>query len=312
MDRVHEKASVGQVCRTSESLTSGAYQKSEYYNDHMRYDEDTWHATGLVFARAHNRFASLGIQLPKRFAEAHAPDVERTLSSLSRHLVQAFELSRLNNSTSDWQSLEEAPLPAIALSHKGRFLRANKACEALLEPRESALRIGMSGELMGTTQSQSEMLRAAIASVLTNRQASPVVALRSEGAEPLFVSVVPFARTLQVDPLVAQFVEVDHIGAIAYLMSADLRNGQISKSPFRGFGLTTAEAAVAEAYGVAGWSTQQIATARGVSIHTVRNQLAMAMEKLSATSSSDLSAKLSPLAGLRVASSRRDTEMRKY
>lgn len=289
---------LGGICSVAGLASSEEFLLSEFYNDHARHEEDLRVAVGTVFAKGKYSIACVGLQLPNRYADAHYERALWILDRIRAHLVHAFWLARHNSFAPPETAVEHAAIATILLDRKGRVLRMNNQAQRFLQRADSPLSVNASGLFQMRDFSQQDRLQAMVLEAVASKGKAAWCAIRAEDGRPAFISLIPLLRVESNDALISAFIGSEEPAAVAYMVSADMRNEQIGKTLVSVFGLSPAEALVAGAFGVEGLSVHQIAAARGVGIHTVRHQLATAMEKLSVTRPADLVATLSPLAAL--------------
>jgi len=275
----------GQIARSSDALPMEELLRHPFYAEHLRLDEDTRLACGGIFAKDASRFATLGMLFPNRWIEAQAMQGDALLKRLLPHLQTVHTLAVANAGLLAQRSIETMPLPAIAVDSAGRCLFANAAADRLIA---SGRGLGVSSDgtpgtdcAVDTRRLESVLLRC-----LFRGSFEEPIALKRDGFDPLFMTVVPIRRDASLDRLLG----VGHSAppaAIVFLLDPHERQLDSILSMADAFGLTSAETLVVQAV-IKGDTLDTVATRRGVARNTIRNKLSSAMQKLGVSRRADL------------------------
>ena len=268
--------------------------RTEYYNDFMRPQEV--HSVLMIDLDLQDlETATVNINR----AQSRGPfsnDERGVATALHPHLIRAFKLSRVFAGP---RILGEAAVAALdhstqglfILDGAGRLLHANRAAERILARRRGMGLLGgrLTGPNAGASRTLEALIRAA-ASVDPAVRAGGSMALPSaDGRAPLSVTVAP----LHADRW-PMFNGGPSVLACVTDLEADL---DVSETRMRDlFALTAAEARVARGL-LRGERPRQVAEASGVSVTTVRSQLASIFGKTGAADQAELSRLLMRVGG---------------
>lgn len=253
-------------------------------------------ARAFIFARAERQLAGIWIAADETVDDRTLDASIRFFEEVEPHLLHAFELARRNKDLLAAQSVNNSPVPAIALSANGHVIKANAAAEKLLSGSSALLR-GGDGRLRSSLRKASNTLDAALSEAVATREPSLPIAVHDEKGRPLFLSIVPVGERSRLSADLQPFFGELDLAAVVYVMDARFDPGGITELLEVGYGLTAAEARLAAAIGD-GATLQTYADDKGLSRNTVRNQLSKAMKKLGVSRQPELVAKLARLAQL--------------
>ncbi len=268
--------------------------RTAYYNDFMA-PQDVHSALMIRLAKQGSEVCVLNFNRPKRAGQFGRTEID-IATALHSHLIRAFKLARVFEAP---RAMGEAALAALDQSTKGlfildgvgRLLHANRAGQAIV--RRSQALVLVAGRLAGANAGASRALEALILAA-----ASPDPAIRAggsmalpapDGRAPLSVTVAPLqaARWPMVTSGPSVLACVTDLEAELDVSEARLREL---------FALTAAEARVARSL-LLGKRPQQVAQASGVSVTTVRSQLASIFGKTGAADQAELSRLLMRIGG---------------
>jgi len=253
-------------------------------------------AHSVIFARADQQLAGIWIETDETVDDGSLDACMRFFEEIEPHLLHAFELARHNKALLAAQSVDNSPVPAIALSANGHVIKANAAAEKLLGKKSSLMR-GADGRLRGVVKKESAALDEALKEAMSTREPSPPITVHDEDDRPLFLSIVPLGEHSRLSAELRPFFGELVLGAVAYVMDARFDRAGVAELLEIGYGLTAAEARLAAAIGD-GATLRSYADEKGLSRNTVRNQLSGAMKKLGVSRQPELVAKLARLARL--------------
>lgn len=264
--------------------------RSEYYNDWLR-PQGILTSAGIVLHRDEHRFLGLGINIDGRNEEEVTAPTLRLIDRLAPHLLRSFEIVR-QLSGEGIGPMIEASLETVAagvflVDRYGRLTRANSLGESLLRSGR-AVALGQDRRLAladARAQQQIDKVLGALASGDHSAMSANFALLANGMAGPMKGSIAPFrpASGFNPPPL---FVLADDLPAAIITLSHPPAPTGLDVLSER-FALSPAERRVAEAL-YAGSTLQRYAEERGISIHTVRNQLKSLMAKVGVTRQSHL------------------------
>ncbi|EGF92737.1 transcriptional regulator,LuxR family [Asticcacaulis biprosthecium C19] len=203
------------------------------------------------------------------------------LGRLMPELAQAVRLSAMverREGSAAVQGLESVGAPAFFLDHAGRIVAMTAAGEAQL--RQAALLKSERGVLRATDPAMDLRLSAGLWRCRQSAQGTPAtVSLHPRGAAPVSVEI----RRLGASEEMLGFG-----GHLLVVLNRSAAKPEDSLSQLCAtYGLTPAEAQVALALGQ-GLRPARIADMRGVSIHTIRHQIRVLLQKTQSDSLSGL------------------------
>ena len=259
--------------------------RTEFYNDFLR--PQGVHSTLMVrIAAVGSVIAVLNITRPEGRGQFDRADIE-VAEHLQGHLIRAFDLgtkvSRLRRLNGDMHDiLDASPHGLFLVDGDARVRFINRAGERLLRPGDTL------GVLLGRLRANSSDATARLHALIA-RAACPDRELRTGGSmgvaalgrrQPLAVTVAPIRARH------ASRFDVDHSVIVCV---SDLEAGvRLPADRLRAlFALTPAETRLAMAM-FEGASLADAAETFGVSLNTVRNQLARLFEKTGTTRQSEL------------------------
>lgn len=270
-------------------LSKEELEANEYYNDFMK-PQDVWSVMMVRLAAQGFNVCAVSINRPESWGRFTSRDLE-VAGRLHPHVRRAFHLTEklatvgLANDDAA-TALDHSPYGVFLLDETGRVRRANRAAERMI-----AGGIGLSisgGRLVASAAAAASQLEALIAAAGSSdraaRSGGSMTLRPSGGRSPLSVTVAPVRTN--------RLAVFDHRPSVVVCVTDPDAGATVSEHRLRGlFGLTPAEARVAVAI-MDGATAREVATALGVSFHTVRHQLQSMLDKTGASRQSELVAML--------------------
>ncbi|MBK4217719.1 hypothetical protein JJJ17_17440 [Paracoccus caeni] len=277
--------------------------QTEFYNDWLRPQEDLFSAVALKSRPAGSRSLVLAMNIRRRDRASFEPELVNLLNRLEPHISHAFHVGEVVAALSHRANLP--PDAAMQASVEGGVIETDErrmvlwADAGALMLQGGLLRISILGQLsFADEQVQAWAERICVA----DERRQPVSAglpqqvrigrdwtvrhLRFQGA----VSSPTFNRGSRDKSSLGNH----HVFVISRVGPSQPLLQVVSRL----YGLSGAEAAVAMAI-AEGLSTAEIAMARQVSIHTVRNQIRVVLQKMEARTRSDVARMLVQATGSR-------------
>lgn len=250
-------------------------ERTEFYNDWMRPQEDIFAGGGVALFRNASRLIHFGVHVRRKDEEHKLPQLFRLLDLLTPHLRNAFVLSRqpidlcLGGFVRPGSGgVRDCVIP---VSRKGSLVDST----ASLEGFEAFASFGKQGQVEFANPDTQLCFEWA----LQSREPRSFVARSFDGTETAFAILVPAGA--------------DRVGKqLGLTSSAKLHSIlTLTKPPSkeelreyvlrRGLGLSSAQADVCVGL-ILGKTLQTMATERAVSIHTIRNQVRAIFERTGA------------------------------
>ncbi|WP_404404060.1 helix-turn-helix transcriptional regulator [Pelagibacterium halotolerans] len=263
--------------------------KSEFYNDWIRPQEDVAAGGGAILFKDDTRMIAFGGNIRLKDEEKLERPWLSTVGLLTPHLQQAFEVARVLASHSlERDLLRKGQMTAAAgllLIAANRFvLYANDIAADMLSTG-SVLRDGPDGRVsFSDSGADGELERCLRALNAGDPAVSGTFLAHANARDPMGRPERYGVRAIAFDPAQHQVspfpLTFGYLGrSLLITIAPNMQASTKAKAFAKGFGLTAAELEIV--IGIAEGKTQaQLAEARAVSIHTVRNQLKSAMSKL--------------------------------
>lgn len=267
-------------------------RRTEFYADWVRPQDDIVGGGGIVLTRSATQLILFGGQIPRRIRDRLDPQWQQDLALYGQAIRFALETNRALLSLSLDLLLARRGFAAVGdpavflLDETGRIVFANASADAMLQ----------SGGQVASDRASRLVLRDEAADAALRRMSGPgriaavavgpPVVLRLPGtgsALRLFRLSEPNAAALRLPPM-----PPGRRPATVVVISDEQRADETGHSRLAAdLGLTPAEAETALRL-ADGMSTSEIADLRGVSVHTVRNQIKAALQKTGTRRQSDL------------------------
>lgn len=277
-------ARVGVVHTAEQLLGRAELMRTEYYHDWVRPQENIATGIGITLFSDSNRFFGLTANVRLKDEAQRNPELISMLARIAPHLSRAFDMSRRLSQAGSVEDMEkfvaQLPLAAIALNVEGRFCYANALAQRFITEWSEPAIASNGGISFADPEANILLERALRAIQFRTLQALPhrvPVKLGQYGAS-WRMSVVPAPMHPEGD---THFALDDHTRAVAFLF-LEAGAGQVQQKLAQElagrYGLSPAETELSLAL-YAGETLNQIATRKGLSVHTVRNQLRTAFSK---------------------------------
>lgn len=263
---------------------------TEFYNDWIRPQENVAAGGGALIFKDPTRMIAFGGNIRMRDEEKLEASWLKTVGLMIPHLRQAFEISRAMSG----QSLELDLLnrhaigrgsAILLLADNGFLLHANPTAERMLRHGD-LLRDDKSGRVSFQEAGASSMLGECLRRL---RAGDETVSARFDCGPPgagfdcRAVKFSPEDHAVSPIPLLLGYYRP----ALLVIVSQVPQDVPDTDAFLRRHGLTDAEIAVATGI-AAGLTPAELSDQRGVSVHTVRNQLKAAMHKTGCRRQTDL------------------------
>ncbi len=271
--RFVEQARIGQFVNCDEHLSEQEVSRSEFFQD-FQIPAGFRYLMGVRLARPNSDEIFLGL-LRARDRTPYTQEERAAAAGMAGHLQRAINLwqdARVlhRDAALGTELMEQLGLAVFALDRHSRVVFVNAAAESALRATTS-LKLEH-GRLVASTAADNAGLQAAIGRVAKTRQGESLALPATSGAPPdvfLSITMLPAADTRAVFGHATMLITARQRGTAPLVTARQLRQA---------FGLTTAEAAVAEAL-ISGKTADEYASSAAVSVATVRSQMRMIYEK---------------------------------
>ncbi|WP_011296217.1 LuxR C-terminal-related transcriptional regulator [Cupriavidus necator] len=279
--RFVEQANVGQLVFCDEHLTERDIARSEFFQDYQ-IPSGVRYLMGARLARPDSNDILLGmLRAPDR--PPYTAEERAAANSMVGHMQRSINLwqdTRIlhRDAALGTELMEQLGLAVFALDRHSRVVFTNVAAERML--RQTLCVRLRHGRLAAVHADQDATLQKTIGHVAKTRQGVSLALRPATGAPPdtfLNVTFVPGQEARAV------------FGDATILVTARQRGSEplvTARQLQQAFGLSTAEAAVAEAL-IDGKAPDEYAATAGVSVNTVRTQLRAIYDKTSTRSKTE-------------------------
>lgn len=279
---------VGEYFGVESVLTGPELKKTEFYNDWVRPQDDMVGGGGTVLLRDRDRVFMFGGNLPGRESTRSAARQQQLFDLITPFMVQALEVGRMFaelriDAVALRAGVEPRQAAMFTLGLGGRVLQVNDAGKTLLDRGE--LRLSPAGQLVLATPEAQTALARALAPARAGLACHPASFRITRPVPPRQYRVLPVDPE-DVPPLLTPTLGTTP--AVALLICQAL-NGLVAPEEriISATGLTRTEAEIALQI-ADGQDLSEIAEARRVSIHAVRNQVKAALSKTGLRRQADL------------------------
>jgi len=262
--------------------------RSEFYNDHLRLNNDLFHFCAGILQMDASAIGSLSF-LRTRHARPFGRDHTRLMQILLPHAQRAVQIhnhfEKLRRQCSMLETaLDRVTTAVIFVELSGRVIFANRSANTLLNERDGLIS-GRDGLRAASPQESSKLQRLIRGAALTGSgkgfSSGGVMQITRGGlSTPLTLLIAPIAPTL------GTLVPFQPVAAI-FVTDPNHEVKPSSELLGRLYGLTPAECAIASLL-AQGSTLQDAADTRGVTIGTARSQLKTIFRKLNVSSQSQL------------------------
>lgn len=258
---------VGHVVTNEALVPADRLVRMTYYNEVLRSRQDLIAGAGMVADRGPNRALIIGGQIPLAYKDRLEPGWIRTLQALAPVILNCWQISRrLADGAFDRAvraDVPGGPLGVLVIDPTRRVTYANPEAQVGLA-RGAPLGVDVRGRLR---------LPTSLATAVRQAGTGPHVVELADGAQATVARLDPTALPVWQPGLLLGLTAP----AILILLSRPTPAAD-RQAPLRRLGLTGAEAEVALAL-LDGATPAEIAQKRGVSRHTVRNQVKAVLGK---------------------------------
>ncbi|TCW78854.1 LuxR family transcriptional regulator [Burkholderia sp. SRS-46] len=268
-----ERAPLGEFVCCQDYLTEQDVARSEFFQDYQ-IPSGIRYLMGVRLERPGSDDILLGL-LRAHGRPPYSSEERATLSGMAGHLQRAINLwqdARVlhRDAALGTELMEELGLAVFALDRHSRVVFVNRAAESML--RATACLKLEHGHLSAASAPQNDALKAALARVTKTRKGESLAFSGTlNAAHEIFLSI----SALSGQALHAAFGDATTLIAVRRRSTAPL---VVAQQLRQAFGLSSAEAAVAEAL-IGGKTPDECAACAGVSLATIRTQLRAIYEK---------------------------------
>lgn len=271
---------VGSVIHSQILLEPGVLKRTEFYNDWIRPQEDIGTGAGVTLFRDRQRFLRLSCNVRFRDLETMEARLLGLLEAIGPHMQASFQLSRRLAGARVGQHYHEAlqlvPEAILLLDPGGRITFANAAAERLLQAGKG-LAVSPDRRLALTDQSAQQAIAAGLSAIATGT-AKPGAPITVQAATPLVAELFPFiSDEAPIKPPLLLLLDGLPTAILMLRRSAPPLRDALAIAAER-YGWSPTETALC-GHLMEGGSVRSFSERRGVSFHTVRNQMRNVLEK---------------------------------
>lgn len=279
-----ETMALGKPASAERMRPAKIVERTEFYADWIRPQEDVIGGGGLVLFRETDRFVAFGGNCRRRDIETLEPEWIEFVAQLSPHLRQTFELSRAMIGQSfrtevETGSTQQGNSAVYLLNPQGRVLfRGGRAAELsaagnlLREDRNSVLHFNAAGPASRLSRALHDLRSA------NRRPVDSFTITHPETSRPIQCRLAYLHPQHLDDARMFVLAGRDEPCLVLTLSPPHAETSALAALHHR-YGLSEAEALIALAL-ADGKTVREIADNRRSSVHTVRNQLKSVMSKM--------------------------------
>ncbi|KAG8152591.1 helix-turn-helix transcriptional regulator [Burkholderia catarinensis] len=268
-----EKAPLGEFVCCQDHLTERDVARSEFFQDYQ-IPSGIRYLMGIRLARPGSDNVLLGL-LRAHGRPPYSANERATLAGMAGHLQRSINLwqdARIlhRDAALGTELMEELGLSVFALDRHSRVVFVNRAAESMLRAT-TCIKLEH-GHLSAVNAQQNEALKAALARVAKTRKGESVALAGTLNAtHEIFLGISALSGKAHHATFgdATMLVTVRRRSAAPLVVAQQLRQA---------FGLSSAEAAVAEAL-IGGKTPDECAASAGVSLATIRSQLRAIYDK---------------------------------
>ena len=285
------RAPVGVTIETGKLLNFESIRGTEFYGDWLRPQGNLIGGGIVSLFNAPDRFIAIGGHIAERYRERVEGEWVKLLRMLTPHLTQAFDISRsISLLRSAALSGTAADTALWIVSWGQRVIYQNDRADAL-SPLFASFGVDRSGRLRGPPSIEALFTR--LRATFGSAPCAPLTtSILSDDGDSYRLRIAPH----RADPILPEMAVEKGKPRIDLLVT--LEKEIVETHPAerirRAFGLSHGEAMAAHAL-ASGQSAMDYAETRGVSIHTVRNQIKYAMIKMGVHRQTDMAVLVSRL-----------------
>ncbi len=267
-----------QLIQDSQVLDPEKLLHSEFYADFLRPQGDIHRACGMVLLRGDTGGLIASCNYAPRHAESIGAAAGRILELVGPHLRRAFDLTRLFERSVICASARimdgtAAPHACLALDPRSRLVACDARGEQLLSAGQ-VLRLGRDRRLRFVDDAANSALDAGLG---TGGRVGHGFVVPDPVAGRILARLAPLPRPRAIPPI--ENALAPERAVVTLTLTLPSRGGGVADEELRAlFELTPAESMVLRQLCV-GLSISEIATLRGVSQNTVRNQICSLFDK---------------------------------
>ena len=274
---------VGQILTSEEMCASERLNKTEFYNDWVRPQEDIRFGGGTILFKERTRFFAIGGNIRSKDGRAKEATFLRTVKLLAPSLRLAFEISRniLTNRLSEGVEHSAGLRGAgdvIILNGYGHVLYVSPSADKLFN-KTGLLRFELDSRLTLFDSHADHLLHQTLACLRTNSNFfGTQFCIESTDRTKFNIRMAAFRPSNFDNDELGLLLNIDEPCLVLVITKNTWRNG-LSSVLVSSHGFTVAEAEVGELLSEFN-SPRKISQMRNSSIHTVRNQIKAGMAKM--------------------------------
>jgi DNA-binding CsgD family transcriptional regulator len=288
---------VGTTMLTESIIAREDLVKTEFYNGFLRPNDDISLGVGVIAFRNQLRFFALAANIRTKDESRLQPRVISLFDTLGPHVRRAFRVSRAlgdaDVAKQGTEAFETIAAPVFLLSGLGRVVYANAAARDPDGAGASYVQY-RSGDLRFLDDRANKRLAAAIGTGAGQAaSATTFQALSSDGKAVAVVTVAPFSAASGRSAAFLDFASSRQPATVLFLETPAMLRERKQLQLIQ-FNLSEAECFIVLGL-CEGSSVEELASRRGTSINTVRNQVQAAFSKLGVRRQAELVARVSQL-----------------
>lgn len=273
--------------RIDEIVPQALLERSEFYTDWLKPQDDLSSGGLFVVSNAEHRLVLFSALLPRRDAESKLPALMAMLDRLAPHMRRSLRINQNAHRVSGKASIletfmEEARAAFLVLDEEGRPLEVNRQARTLFEAGilTQDLRGAVKMNIVEGTAYIENAVNEAVAG--TNAFGDGIAVVMEDGTPSAFLRAIPLGT--QGKSVVHHLLGAR--SAPAVIISIASPQPMLKAAQAR-YALSPAELAVLRGL-IEGKGLKDLAAERKTSVNTVRNQVASLLEKTGTSSQKEL------------------------